>query len=69
MSWQHSGIGFVTPGDRHAGNDVAILAARRALYAEARERHPERWAGDTRPWKRPDTVTLNPEARQPRTTN
>jgi putative transposase len=61
---QHSAIGFVTPGDRHAGDDVAILAARRAVYAQARERHPERWTGDARSWKRPVTVTLNPEARE-----
>jgi putative transposase len=56
----HSGIGFVTPSQRHAGNDVAILAHRHAVYTVARERHPERWTGSTRNWARPDTVTLNP---------
>ncbi len=59
---QHSGIGFVTPAARHAGDDVAILAARRDTYARARARHPERWSRHTRAWKRPETVTLNPEA-------
>ena len=58
---QHSGIGFVAPADRHAGHDVAILAARRAVYARAKRLHPERWAGNTRTWSRPLTVTLNPE--------
>jgi transposase InsO family protein len=58
---QHSGIGFVTPADRHAGDDIAILAARRDTYATARARHPERWSQHTRAWKRPTTVTLNPE--------
>lgn len=58
---QHSGIGYVTPAARHAGDDIAILAARRAVYQRARSRHPERWAGDTRKWERPLTVTLNPE--------
>jgi transposase InsO family protein len=58
---QHSGIGFVTPAARHAGDDVAILAARRDTYARARARHPERWSRHTRAWKRPATVTLNPE--------
>lgn len=58
---QHSGIGFVTPAARHFGDDVAILAARRETYATARARHPERWSRHTRPWKRPTTVTLNPE--------
>lgn len=60
-SHQHSGIGFVTPAARHAGDDVAILAARRDTYARARGRHPERWSQNTREWKRPATVTLNPE--------
>ncbi len=58
---QHSGIGYVAPAERHAGNDVSILSARRALYARAKLRHPERWSGRTRPWNRPLTVTLNPE--------
>jgi len=58
---QHSGIGFVTPAERHAGDDIAILAARRDTYARARARHPERWSQHTRAWKRPATVTLNPE--------
>jgi transposase InsO family protein len=60
---QHSGIGYVTPAARHAGDDLTILTARRALYQRARRRHPERWAGDTRKWERPLTVTLNPENR------
>lgn len=58
----HSGIGFVTPADRHAGRDVDILAARRATYDRARAQHPERWARHARHWDRPRTVTLNPEA-------
>ena len=58
---QHSGIGFVAPSDRHAGRDVAILAARRKVYAKAQRRHPERWASPPRAWSRPNTVTLNPE--------
>lgn len=59
---QHSGIGFVAPSARHAGRDVAILAARRATYARARDRRPERWARHARPWARPAIVTLNPSA-------
>jgi transposase InsO family protein len=57
----HSGIGFVHPSDRHAGRDVAILAARRKVYAKAQRRHPERWATTPRAWSRPTSVTLNPE--------
>jgi putative transposase len=58
----HSGIGYVAPSDRHAGRDFAILAARRVTYAQARNRHPERWARHTRSWTRPEIVTLNPAA-------
>jgi len=58
---QHSGIGYVAPAQRHAGEDVAILAARKAVYERARRRHPTRWASDTRAWSRPATVILNPE--------
>jgi len=58
---QHSGIGFVTPADRHSGRDVAVLAARRRLYAGARRRQPARWSRATRPWARPTVVVLNPE--------
>jgi transposase InsO family protein len=58
---QHSGIGFVTPADRHAGADVEILDARRCVYEQARRRHPQRWSRDARSWHRPDIVTLNPE--------
>lgn len=48
----HSGICFVRPIDRHEGRDEAILAARRAVYAAAKARHPERWTNrDTRAWK------------------
>ena len=36
----HSGIRYVSPAERHDGHDVAILAARHALYQEARERNP-----------------------------
>jgi putative transposase len=60
----HSSIGYVTPTDRHAGRDVGILADRRAVYAAAREHHPERWSGDARPWNRPTIVTLHPESEQ-----
>ena len=58
---QHSGIGFVTPADRHAGADVEILGDRRCVYERARRRNPERWSGATRTWPRPNVVTLNPE--------
>jgi transposase InsO family protein len=57
----HSAIRFVTPEDRHAGRDVALLAARHQVYERARAAHPERWSGATRNWTPIDVVTLNPE--------
>ena len=58
---RHSGIRYVTPGQRHCGEDHAILAARHALYLQARERNPARWSGLTRDWSPIGPVTLNPE--------
>ena len=58
---RHSGIRYVSPQQRHTGQDQAILAARHALYRQAQQRHPERWSGATRDWSRIDVVTLNPE--------
>lgn len=58
---RHSGIRYVSPAQRHAGEDHAILAARHALYANARARHPARWTGHTRNWSPIIAVTLNPE--------
>ena len=49
----------MTPADRHAGRDAALLDERREVYAAARERHPERWSRNVRAWKRPPTVVLN----------
>lgn len=57
----HSAIGFVTPAQRHAGEDLAILARRRELYVRAYRRRPMRWSRQPRPWRRPEVVTLNPE--------
>lgn len=56
----HSGIGFVTPCERHEGLDLERLSRRRAVYTKARQRHPERWSRGTRQWSSPRTVYLNP---------
>ena len=58
---RHSGIRYVSPAQRHAGADAAILARRHAVYTAARERHPRRWSGATRNWTPIGAVTLNPE--------
>lgn len=55
----HSAIRFVTPADRHAGRDVAILAERRRVYEAAREANPARWSKQTRNWEAATVVHLN----------
>ena len=57
----HSGIRYVTPAQRHAGQDGRVLAARHAVYQDARQRNPQRWSGSTRNWTPIGVVTLNPE--------
>ena len=57
----HSAIQFVTPAQRHAGLDGEILVRRKAVYAAAKARHPERWSGETRNWDRVHVVYLNPD--------
>jgi len=59
---RHSAIKFVTPQQRHDGEDVELLARRTALYEAAKARNPNRWTGDTRDWGRPEEVVLNPAA-------
>jgi transposase InsO family protein len=66
VSWynhehRHSGIRYVTPAQRHAGQDDHLLAARHCLYQLARQRHPARWSRHTRNWSPIRRVYLNPE--------
>lgn len=58
---RHSRIKFVTPAQRHTGEDKAILANRKHVYESARQRHPQRWTGGTRNWNFIGEVALNPE--------
>ncbi len=65
VSWynfehRHSQIGYVTPDQRHRGEDVELLECRKALYETARANRPERWSRHTRRWDRPTEVALNP---------
>ena len=61
---RHSGIRFVSPAQRHTGEDFAILAARHQLYQAAQARNPARWSRNTRNWTPCGAVTLNPERDQ-----
>ena len=58
---RHSALKFVTPGQRHRGEDVALLDQRAKLYEGAKERNPSRWSGPVRNWIRPEEITLNPK--------
>ena len=58
----HSGINFLTPAQRHSGQETVILEQRHQLYEAAKAAHPERWNGrKTRNWSLSDRVYLNPE--------
>ncbi len=56
----HSALRFVTPGQRHRGEETAILEQRHVLYEAAKAQRPERWSGQTRNWEPEETVYLNP---------
>ena len=57
---RHSAIRYVSPAQRHAGEDRDILT-KPCLYIEARAASPRRWARHTRNWQPIEVVTLNPE--------
>lgn len=61
LEHRHSSIRFVTPAQRHSGQDSPLLLQRQALYEAARRRHPHRWSGGIRNWSRIDAVHLNPQ--------
>lgn len=59
---RHSGIQFVTPQQRHQGQDKALLKARAAIYETAKAARPERWRGRAvRNWTPIGAVWLNPD--------
>lgn len=61
---RHSQIGFVTPAQKHRGEDAELMQNRRVIYEEAKQKHPERWSGKTRNWQAITAVTLNPEKQE-----
>lgn len=60
---QHSGIQYVTPSQRHSGEDISILNIRKETYRNAKLKHPERWSGEAKSWDRVGEVILNPSFR------
>lgn len=57
---RHSAIRFVTPAQRHHGEERAVLAKRQEVYCKAKEANPNRWSGSPRNWEPVETVVLNP---------
>lgn len=60
----HSALQYVTPVQRHTGEDVALLRQRTAVYEQAKANKPERWSGNTRNWSHSNEVWLNPSQGQ-----
>jgi putative transposase len=58
---RHSQIGFVTPNQKHRGEDLNLLNKRKELYETFKQKNPNRWSGATRNWNAITTVSLNPE--------
>ena len=66
MEWyneqhKHSALKFVTPGQRHRGEDIALLEQRDEFYRQLKSQRPDRWRNQTRNWEHQRTMTLNPE--------
>jgi putative transposase len=57
---RHSAIQYVTPDQRHRGQDIVILKRRKKVYEAAKKQRPERWHGKTRNWDPVRVVYLNP---------
>lgn len=64
---RHSAVRFVTPEQRHAGQDAALLAKRVDVYETAKAKHPQRWSGSTRNWQPLQVVHLNPDQQKSNT--
>lgn len=55
---------FVTPNQRHLGEDKSILQKRHVVYQMAKLQRPDRWSRKTRNWEPENHVTLNPDKKQ-----
>jgi len=55
----------VTPAQRHARLDRALLEERSLVYERGRQENPQRWSGQARQWAHVDTVHLNTRKNSP----
>ena len=58
---KHSKINFVTPAQRHRGEDSEILGKRKEVLERAKAKNPTRWSGNVRNCDPVGPVTLNPD--------
>lgn len=58
---KHSKINFVSPAERHAGLDTAILASRKRVLEQAKALNPRCWSGEVRNCEPKKKVMLNPD--------
>jgi putative transposase len=59
---KHSGISFVSPDERHKGQDKALLNKRKSVYEHAMQHNPHRWVQKKiRCWEHTTNVYLNPD--------
>lgn len=58
---RHSKLNFVTPAQRHAGLDGALLLKRKQVLEAAKAARPDRWSKGVRNCEPVGAVTLNPE--------
>jgi transposase InsO family protein len=56
---KHRNLRFVSPAQRHVGEEKHIFARRIGVYDAARARNPERWSRGIRNWSLPKEVWLN----------
>jgi putative transposase len=61
LEHRHSQIKYVTPVQRHDGEDAVPLEHRHALYQQAKAKRPERCSGEIRDWEPVGDVMLNPD--------
>lgn len=61
---KHRNLKFVSPAQRHSGEDAALFAKRTTVYAQARAKHPTRWSRGIRNWSLPKEVWLNRPAEE-----
>lgn len=61
---KHSALKFVTPHQKHTGQDIEILQKRQELYQQQRQLHPNRWTTNTRNWQPISATWLNPDRKE-----